>query len=254
MRLIYLLLLLLASISMATQACQLTLRVYQFPPFAMKDKQGDWDGSDLRFARALGAQAGCVLNLLEASWARSIDMLKTGGIDMMVSVTKSAEREKFFHYIGPMRIETIRLVSKQGKLPEVTEWQQLETMDAILMRQRGSYFGPRFDQMLLKNPTLRAKMFELTSNDVRLDLIYRGRVAGVFVDEAYISYLGQFNPQVRALKVHPLPINQGPVYYAFSKASVDDTTLARLQKAFNELVKTDTFEQIEAHFHPRLIP
>ncbi|NQZ12038.1 MAG: transporter substrate-binding domain-containing protein [Algicola sp.] len=211
----------------------------------MKDHNDQWIGTDLDYTKALLDKVGCKFNILNTPWARGIEMLKLGKVDMMLNVTKSAQRAPFFYFVGPHRIETIRLITKKRKLPMISTWQQFESLDTVLMRQRGSIFGDRFDLALKRNFILKSKLVDLANNEVRVDLIHKGRATGFFADSAYLNYHLKNTPEYAILEMHPLIIHSDPVYFAFSKASMDKALMTKIYAAFDELAGTGKLEQIE---------
>lgn len=223
--------------------CQLNMRVWAFAPQAMQNEQRQWIGADLDYGHLLAQKLDCRLNLIEAPWAKGIEMLKSGQVDFMVNVTKTTEREKYFYFVGPQRDEVIRLASIKGALPLISTWQQMTELDAVLMRQRGSVFGPRFQQLLKENQKLNAKLLNLIDNKTRVDLLTRQRASGILVDEVYIDYYNQQNNAVK-LEKHPLIIKQQPVYYAFSKVSITPEQLDKIQKVFVQLAKSKSYQHI----------
>jgi len=214
------------------------MRVHSFPPMAVK-KDNVWTGFDIKYGKALIESADCKLKIIEAPWARGLEMLKVGEVDLMLNMTKNRLREKYYHFIGPQRTERIRLVSKKNSLALISSWQQLKTLDAVFTLQRGSYFGVRFKNILKENTMLKTKLRELANNEIGLTLLAMGRADALVVDELYI------NDQPKEIKdlydVHPLIINSNPVYYALSKANFDQSQIEKIQRAFNVLSKSPDF-------------
>jgi polar amino acid transport system substrate-binding protein len=202
-------------------------------------KDNVWTGLDIKYGRALVENAGCTLTTIEAPWARGLKMLKTGEVDLMLNMSKNNIREKYYHFIGPLRIERIRLVSKKNSLPLINTWEQLKTLDAILILQRGSYFGKKFENILDKNIILKAKLRKLADNDIGIKLLNTGRVDALVVDEIFIDNLPKGIKDL--LDIHPLIINSDPIYYAFSKVNFDKVRIKKLQEAYNLLSKSPEF-------------
>jgi polar amino acid transport system substrate-binding protein len=229
-------------------SCELKMRTAVFPPLGMKGDNGQWIGTDIDYTKALLDKVGCKFSILDTPWARGIKMLESGKVDMMLNVTKTPHREQFFYFVGPHRIETIRLITKKRKLPMINTWQQFELLDTVLIRQRGSIFGDRFDLALTRNPKLKSKLIDLANNEVRLDLVHKGRAAGFFADSAYLNYRLKHNLEYAILEVHPLIFHSNPVYFAFSKASMDKAQMTKIYAAFDELAGTDTLQKIERQY------
>lgn len=223
--------------------CELTMRIYSFAPLAMQNEQKQWVGTDVDYGNALAKQLGCGLRLVEAPWARGMEMLKAGKIDFMVNVTRTKAREAFLHFVGPQRTEVVRLVSQKGRMPLVTSWAQMSTLDAVLMRQRGSKFGPQLEQLLKDNKILSSKMLDVVSNDVRISLIERQRVDGILVDELFVDYYNSNKPRIE-LEKHPLMLSTIPVYFAFSKANTSPERIREIREAFDKLVVSKSYLDI----------
>lgn len=230
-----------------TQACDIKLRVSSFEPFMIKHETG-WAGIDVEQARAVANRLDCHLLFVEAPWARGLSLLKAGKVDVMVNMSRTAAREKFLYFAGPQRIESIRLVSTASNFKLVTSWYQLSHLDATLMRQRGSFFGKRFEQLLRRNIKLKRQLVETSSHDFRLDLIDKGRVDGFIIDMTYFYYLRKVNPKAQRLIVHPLSINDSPVYFAFSKQSISKPRMVEIELAISTLIEEGTIKRIMASY------
>jgi len=198
-----------------------------------------WTGLDIKYGSALVENAGCTLTTIEAPWARGLKMLKTGEVDLMLNMSKNKLREQYYHFIGPLRIERIRMVSKKNSLSLIHSWEQLKRLDAILVLQRGSYFGKKFEGILDNNIKLKTKLRELADNDIGIKFLNTGRVDALVVDEIFIDNLPKEIKNL--LDIHPLIINSDPIYYAFSKVNFDNVRIKKLQEAFNQLSKSPEF-------------
>lgn len=230
-----------------SQACTIKLRVTAFEPFMIKHEAG-WGGIDVEQAQAVVSRLNCQLSFVEAPWARGVSMLKTGKVDMMVNMSMTNARKEFLHFAGPQRLESIRLVSEANAIVPVTNWHQFSRLDAVLMRQRGSYFGQRFERMLRKNAQLRQQMLETVGHDIRLDLIEKGRVDAFVVDTIYFYYLRKTNPKALNLIIHPLAINDSPVYFAFSQKSISKERMVEIELVISTLIADGTFNKITASY------
>jgi polar amino acid transport system substrate-binding protein len=228
--------------------CDLKVRVTTFEPLVIKHEQGRWSGIDVDHAKALLDLAGCRYTFIEMPFARGLQKLKAGELDLMLEISKTEERQKALHFIGPQRQEVIHLVLKKGLQPPITQWQQLESLGLVLMRQRGTFVGERFEQVLRQNPLMKKRMILLADTGVRLDMLKKGRADGFFVERAYLQYRLRTNPDYAMVELHPLVIHSAPVYFAFSKASVNKILLNKLLVAYQQLVKTSKLKQIEAQY------
>ncbi len=82
------------------------IRVTNIPPLYFQNESDQWTGLTVDLANVLLNEAGCKADFEAISWARSLNLIKTGGIDMMMNLSKTDYRKKFIHFIGPQSNET----------------------------------------------------------------------------------------------------------------------------------------------------
>lgn len=232
-------------------ACTIKLRVHTYMPFSYK-QQNTWVGADIEQAKAVVQHLNCRLDFVEMPWARGIQMLKTGKIDMMTNVSKNKERQGDMYFLGPQRYESIRLVSHNNTIKPVTSWQELSRLNKILLRHRGTYYGERFESILKENQSLRSRLIETSGQSIRMDLLNIKRVDGFIVDMQYANYLRQLDPIANNFLIHPLVINDNPVYLAFSKASISETRIQQLNRVVALLISNGTFSDIAKRYQVAL--
>lgn len=231
-------------------ACKLTVRFELYPPQAYLDENNQWQGMDVDFAKVLLNEAGCQYTFVKVPWGRAMGMLEKGELDMMLSVSRNPERQKFAHFIGPQREESIVLISKASDPITEEKFNNLKTWDKPIAIQQGAYYGEKFAKMRANDTQAHAHFIIIPNNDIKLSLLHKGRVSGIIDEKLNILYQIQQNPEFSNIVVYPLVIHVNKVYYAFSRASVDATTIARLQKAFDTLQHNNRLLPIERRYDP----
>jgi polar amino acid transport system substrate-binding protein len=233
----------------SANGCELRVRTFSFPPLGIQEQGGTWKGMDMDFTKALLDKAGCRYSFVDMPWARAMRMLKVGDIDLMLNVSKTVEREKSIHFVGPQRDEVIRFVSRKGLFGQISHWQQFETLEATLMRQRGTFIGERLSQAFNTNPRLKSRVVTLADNDVRIELLEKGRADGFFAESSYLYHQMKHNPAFAIVEVHPLVIHRAAVYYAFSKASISKLVMNKINRAYEQIVQTKQLHDIAKRYH-----
>lgn len=216
-------------------ACYLTVQTIEYPPLAMKDEQGHWHGKNFEYLDLLFGRAKCEYRVIHTPHARGLKLMERGSLDMTVNVSKTPEREPYFHFIGPQRYEEIRLVSYKGRLPLIRKWQDFDNLDAKLVWQTGAYYGDKLKDALASNAILRSRIIYSAQNNDFSNIVNSGAADGFFVEATFLEYQQKLNPTYQNIEVHPLVINLEPVYFAFSKKSLSENDLKRFQKAFDEI-------------------
>jgi polar amino acid transport system substrate-binding protein len=229
-------------------ACDLKVRTYEFPPFAIKDQHGHWSGIDIDYTKVLLDESHCRYRFVELPWSRGMKQLQLGQIDMMLNVTQTPQRMSDYYFIGPQRDEVLLLVTKTGSVEKISQWSQMKTLKVNLMRQRGTFIGRRFEQLLTQNPILKQRLIYLSSNVVNIEMIRKGRAVGFFAEASFLKHEFEKNPDYAILEVHPIVINRTPVHYAFSKASMTDKQIKLITEAYHRLVKIGKLQIVEKQY------
>jgi len=232
-------------LSQPLYACELSVRILNYPPLGIKDSQGNWTGSDIDYIKALFDKANCSFTIVESPFARGLKLLKMGAVDMTVNITKTKSRQEYLHFLGPQRVERIRLVSRANSIPLISNWQQMASVKATLVQQRGTYFGEKINATFNANNELEQHLVLLSNNDVMIDLIKKKRADGFFVEGSYLAYQLKTNPKFKILDIHPLIINSEFVHYAFSKKSISKEQMKIFTKAYQALVQSNVLQEIE---------
>lgn len=73
-----------------------------WPPFDFTDEKGNYQGITADYIKILEKRLGVSIQVYtDQSWTETLDMLKTGEIDAIGAISKTAEREKFASFTTP---------------------------------------------------------------------------------------------------------------------------------------------------------
>jgi ABC-type amino acid transport substrate-binding protein len=220
------------------------------PPFYYQDEKGEWTGLEVEMARALLKEAGYEPKFIGLPWSRALDSMKDGTIQMMMNLSQTEERSQFINWIGPERKSRMILaVRRENKdLP-------VQTIDdlALVASQMNSKFGikqdtvysPEFNERL-KDPEF-AKWFETVPDELlNPPKVVNGRILGWFQDETMVRYMIATTPEYAELVIHAFALAEGEVYFGFSKISVPDDLVKKLQAAYEILQNNGVFDEIRS--------
>lgn len=221
--------------------------VVRFENFARYSNQADalsWHGLDVDFAKALLEEANCSYRFVSLPWGRSIKMLETGEIGMMLSMSPTKQRERFAYFIGPQRNETIVLVTYKSRPYILKSYQDLLTLPAPIAIHRDAVYGPKVDALLKNTLNIEERFTVITNNKLRISMLKHGRISGFFAEKYNMLYQSENNPDYMQVEINPFVINREPVYIALSKQSVSPKTKARLEQALERLKQTGKIRAI----------
>jgi polar amino acid transport system substrate-binding protein len=226
--------------------CELVVRFENYAAQSRLDSTSKWHGLDVDFARALLDEAGCGYQFINVPWGRALKMLAEGELDMVLSVSRTPERELFAYFIGPQRMETIVFAMNQLRPYSLHQLSDLFTLPVPVAIQREAFYGPVFNELLLREQAKAEsqRFIYVADNQRKLSLLKHGRIAGFLEEKFNVLYQSQHNPDFAQITVSPLVVNREPVYYALSKRSVSAKDIQQLTAAFQRLQHSGRLKQI----------
>ncbi|KAF7775592.1 polar amino acid transport system substrate-binding protein [Pseudoalteromonas citrea] len=224
--------------------CEYVVRFEDYGAQSKLDKALNWHGLDVDFAKALLDEVGCNYRFVSVPWGRALKMLEIGEIDMMLSVSKTAQRMRYAYFIGPQRMETIVFAMNAKHIYEVPSVEALFTLSSPVAIQRDAYYGDTFEKRMVQEQDVDNHFIYVPDNQLKLNLLRHGRISG-FLEEKYnILYQTQNNPDFMAIILSPLIVNEEPVYYAFSKQTISKVQYHKLKDAFTVIKNSGKLSQI----------
>jgi len=230
-------------ISSYANSCTITVRLEQFTSQAVKLNNNQWQGLDIELIAALLDEVNCTFEIIELPWARAIAMLKTGELDMMLNMSKTAEREAQFQFIGPVNEELIVLATLRDKPVVMNSFKDILKLEKPIALQRGAYYGQEIADLLAQEK-YKDKFIQVIGNKTKIELLKMGRISGFFEAKQNILFSVKSDEDFKNVWYHPFVIHHNYVYYAFSKTSVSGELLEKLRLAHKRLIAKKTLSKI----------
>lgn len=149
-------------------------------------------GSEYSELQALAHDAGCTLAFIEEPWARALQKLKQGRLDLLYGASHSLEREAFARFSQPYRVEEMVLViagvrsSAPAANLSLRQWLNEPRADGrprTLGVIRGFYYGEELEP-IVRDPQATAQRLEVRWDQQLLDVLARGRIDGYLVEDS----------------------------------------------------------------------
>ncbi|RME71901.1 MAG: hypothetical protein D6776_09565 [Planctomycetota bacterium] len=232
----------------ADAACgELTIRVWDgYAPYIFRDAAGNWRGIEVEMARALAKEAGYRPRLVAIPWNRAMRQLERGELDIVLTLSKTPERERFTHFFAPSTHEQIVVVTR----PElVSRFERVRTLDDLVavgrigINQEVDY-GDDFRKKWNRNPAFRARFEAVTEPRLNIVKLRRGRLAGLLRDKLSVAYSIRHGGEYAGLRYVELPcFPRRPVYFGISKRIAPGKVEA-LRRAYTALRERGVFDEI----------
>ncbi|WP_163834648.1 substrate-binding periplasmic protein [Spartinivicinus ruber] len=223
--------------------CHMRIRVSVTLPFYIKTPSGDWTGLSIELGKILLKEAGCTFAYEKVSWSRAIELMRSGGIDMMTNLSITEERKKYMHFIGPQMDESVVLVLRDDIKLEINSLDDLKKITGKIGRQKGAYRGEKFKNKLMNDEVFSNK-FEINySSQLNRKKMHAGRIVGM-IDEFYAANFNLKNDDYKNFKIHDYIIHKYYVYFGFSKKSVSKGMLKSIKNAYDSAIQKGLFESV----------
>jgi polar amino acid transport system substrate-binding protein len=230
------------------ETCVLKVRVTNIPPLYFQNKTGEWTGLTVDLAKVLLNEAGCKGNFEAIPWERSLKLMKIGKLDMMMNLSITEKRKEFIHFIGPQIYETVQLVLREEIDIDIQSLDDIKKVPGKIGYQSRTFYGKAFEEKLRTDPVFKSKFEILFSDQLNLRKLSMGRIVGT-LGQNYggVSAKREFR-EGNGYKIHPFIIHQNWVYFGFSKKSVSNEMLDRLEKAYKIAKTKGNFQRVIGRF------
>ncbi|NQD37234.1 transporter substrate-binding domain-containing protein [Permianibacter sp. IMCC34836] len=185
----------------------------------------------MRVADKARCQIEVILSNHRVTLPRRMEMLRNGEIDLVIGASKVPEREAFGYFSLPYRTERIRVwarVADKTRVQGKTAPQLIDEGWRLIGPGQG-WFGTYYEG-LQKQPN-KVIEFKQFSQGVRLLVGKRGDL--LLGDEVWPSRLEAADQQ--ALYQLPDLLHEDPVYILYSRKTVDESVVARMDVAIKAL-------------------
>jgi polar amino acid transport system substrate-binding protein len=230
--------------SQAFSECRLRVRVAHSIPQYSQDINGNWQGLGIELIEVLLNEAKCKPDYVVYPWKRSLTQLREGKVDMMVNLSITSERKEYLWFIGPQRDETIVLMVNKNSDFKIDSLDDIKALNKKIGVENGAFYGEEFDNKYKTDPAFASLIVQAVNTDMLINMLEVNRIIGFFEDRYSSAYKMKTLAQYKDVKTHSFLVNQGLVYFGFSKKSVSVKLLARLQKAYERASAAGRFEAV----------
>ena len=220
----------------------LVLATDVWPPYRIAAEGGGLKGIDIDIIRAIEKKSGITIVIEQHPWARSLEMLRSGEVDLMCGLAWSAERELYIHFLSPAyhRVQPVFYARRDSGI-------QVSRYDDLAGKRIGQssstvYFEPFNSDISLVKITLPSEPQILQMLSLRRIDLAVGTEPNISWDIKRLGYAGLF---VRVDYVPPVRTN---LYFGMSKESDAMNAIPAIERALRELVEDGTIERIEEEY------
>ncbi len=225
-------------------------------PSAYHDEHGQLRGMDVELLQAIAAEAGCALrwDTTAKSGARILRGIEFGQIDVMVHASITPERERYALFSDSYRDEVIGLYALHSTpLPAFAGLQGAFDAGLQLIGPSSGWYGPDYEALRRRwADANRLTPYKNAVNATRLLFATPKRGDLVLVDgDIFFTTVGRERlAEVRAFADVQYVT---PTYFMFSRKTVSNADISRLNRAIRKLRQNGTLARIEARYRPPVL-
>ncbi len=232
----------LISIGSPAHAQSYNAATLHFPPYSFENEQGEADGISVNIVKQIASNLGVDLNISVLPWARALEHVRTGRMDMLFTAYWTPERQAFLNYSStPLIVQKVALytylTSPIKKYSDVAQGHEIPAAT----RRKVSY-GLEVDKLLSSGVLNRAYV---GNDDIQLLNIVKEKRAQIVPMSKFVAHynirkaglLGQ-------LREIPIMSKEVPSYVTFSKAKKLDALRIKFNRKLEAMHKSGEVDMI----------
>jgi len=222
-------------------ACTLSMGWEEWQPYQYQ-QNGQLTGLDIDLVNAIAEEADCSVTFTEVPWARHLDRLAKGDLQLAAGASRTPEREGFAHFSAPYRTEAVALLTRSD-----AAYDDLKAMLAAGGRLgvvREYEYGDAVAD-LIDSTAYGALVSAVDSDSTNYKKLLAGRIDGMLLDP-YAA--GALKTELGGATKIAAVLTESPIHVMLSKASVEAATVERFNKALETLRSDGTYDAIVGRY------
>lgn len=221
---------------------ELRIVTEELPPYNMT-QGGQVTGMSTEVVQAVMKEVGVQAPIKSMPWARAYDIALNEENVLIYSITRTAQREKLFKWVGVIAPTHWYLFSLPGRNLAVKQLEDARKLQTATVNEDAG------EQYLVGKGFVLGKNLQSSNKyEFNYEKLKAGRVDLWISNEANAFYLSRQagdNPEATLVKVLPLPdlMNDDGLSMAFS-LKTPDATVERFRKGLEAIRRNGTYEAI----------
>lgn len=223
-----------------SQDTRIIMVTEEWPPFRISDdaSPSGFSGIDIDIAEKLSQALGIPIEIQHHPWARALELIRSGQVDIITGVAYSKERERFMYYV-PVSYCSVRPVfyTLKGKGALIQSYEDLYG-PSVGYSLNSVYFEP-FDSDAKINKT------GLSTEAQLLKVLALGRIEIIIATDPNISYeISRLGYRDVLEPAEYQPLEKTGLFIAVSRKSKALALAGDIEEALRRLMEEGTVEKI----------
>jgi polar amino acid transport system substrate-binding protein len=218
--------------------CEVKVGYEEWPIYIVKNKDGSLHGLDIELFEAVAQASHCKIKYIELPWVRELKSIENGEIDIVMSASKTPEREVYAYFSKANHDETNSLFLNKGLGNSIKTIKELGASGLKIAYEKGAFLGDEIE-------TIKDKLDSSGNNiNVNIKNTLAKRIDGFIVDKYAGSILIKKNKANEQIIMHPLLITTGDVHIMVSKKTKVKDLLQLINKGIDKIKSNGTYKKI----------
>lgn len=227
-------------------SCALKIGWEPYRPYQFAGSDDQPTGADIEIMRAIAETIECDAVFEEKPWARQLIELKHGMLDVVLSASRTAEREEYAWFSVPYRQAEMAIFVRQGTASQypLSKLSDIADVNFQLGVIYGYYYGKEFEE-LKNHPAFAVHIDAAADYPTNIGKLLHERIDGLLVDDQTVMLA-----EAQALGVedrieqHPVHIPGDDFHLMFSRLSVDLDIVARVNRVLSRMLSDGSIQAI----------
>jgi polar amino acid transport system substrate-binding protein len=233
------------NVSNDPENCELTMGWAPWEPYQYKTRDGKLTGLDIEIIRATEVYMDCKILFKEADWAQLLEWLQKGELDAVASAGMTEQRRKYAYFSEPYRSESYSIYVRKDDLDQFSG----QSVRALLdMRMRfGAVTGYSYGVTLAdyQDSDKYQKLFTYNEiSETNFLMLFDDKLDGVIADSIVGSDMIRRRNWSNLVAKLPLVIHSGDVHVMFSKKSVSEDMVQKMNNALAKLKASGDYRRL----------
>lgn len=234
----------LSGMSLAEEKNRLIVGWQPGEPFMYIDNTNNLSGLDIELVTSIMGSAGYKVEYVEAPWARQLNWIESGVIQIATDAMKTPERESYAFFSDSYIRESYILFIRKGDASKF-KFKSLKDIIGSSFRlgvMRESVYGDEYAR-LMKDPKFTEHVFDVATDEQNYKMVLAGRIDGFIQEYSRMAIDGKKTGIIE--KVEPLlVIEENNLHVMFSKKSTTPETVKLFNEGLKKMRADGTYQRI----------
>ena len=234
----------------AAEPCELSVGWEPYAPYTYADDNGEVTGADIDMIKAIAADIGCSVELVQLPWARILREVENGTLDVSTSTSWTQDRSEWARFSEPYRETEIAIYVRRG---ETSRFDVDSLADipgqSIRLGVIVDYFYGKELAALVSDPDYAAWIDGAPDYATNIRKLINGRIDGFLVEDVGVMHAElERLDAIDLVERYPLRIPGQKLHFMFGRRTVDLAIVEQVDAAVAQMRADGRLDAIMAKY------